>query len=141
MSKERMSLDLWEDMPKDMKRYIKNYGFHFTGKMYQFAVSKMYKKSKDGKDEKIEPIDRDKVVELLKKYNISLENDEMYDSAYVYSSAMADYFGKSIPNEQYLAMHIKDRIDDVDKKAGYIFHQWYFDMCFEGIPIDWEEFV
>lgn len=141
MRKERMSLDLWEDMPEDMKKYIKNYGFHFTGKIYRFAVSKMFKKNKEGKEEKIEPIERDKVMELLKKHNIILENDEMYDSAYVYSSAMADYFGKSLPNEQYIAMHIKDRIDDADKKSGYIFHQWYFDMCFEGIPIDWEEFV
>ena len=141
MRKERMSLDLWDDMPEDMKKYIKNYGFHFTGKIYRFAVSKMFKKNKDGREEKIEPIERDKVVELLKKHNITLENDEMYDSAYVYSSAMANYFGKSLPNEQYVAMHIKDRIDDADKKSGYIFHQWYFDMCFEGIPIDWEEFV
>lgn len=141
MRKERMSLDLWEDMPEDMKKYIKNYGFHFTCKIYRFAVSKMFKKNKEGKEEKIEPIERDKVMELLKKHNITLENDEMYDSAYVYSSAMADYFGKSLPNEQYIAMHIKDRIDDADKKSGYIFHQWYFDMCFEGIPIDWEEFV
>lgn len=141
MQKEKMSLELWDDMPEDMKKYLKNYGFHFTGKIYRFAVSKMFKETKEGKKEKIQPVERDTVMELLKKYNITLDNDEMYDSAYVYSSAMADYYGQSIPNEQYLAMFIKNRIDDADKKSGYIFHQWYFDMVFDGTPIDWEEFV
>lgn len=134
------SLDTWVDMPDDMKKYLKNYGYHFNHKIYEFAVSKMFKKNGD-KREKIQPIDKDKVQEILKKYNITLENDEMYDSSYVYSMIMADFMGKSIPNEQYAAMHIKDRIDDADQPDGYIFNEWYAKMCFAGIPIDWEEFV
>lgn len=134
------SLDTWVDMPDDMKKYLKNYGYHFNHKIYEFAVSKMFKKNGD-KREKIQPIDKDKVQEILKKYNITLENDEMYDSSYVYSMIMADFMGKSIPNEQYAAMHIKDKIDDADQPDGYIFNEWYAKMCFAGIPIDWEEFV
>ena len=65
----------------------------------------------------------------------------MYDAAYVYSMAIADFFGKSLPNEQYVAMWVKDKIDDVDQPDGYIFNEWYAKMCFAGIPIDWEEFV
>ena len=85
----------------------------------------------------------EKVKDLLKKYGITLHNDELYDSAYVYSAAMADYYGdkKSIPNEELLAKHIRDRIDDVDKPVGYLMNQWYADMCYAGIPIDWEEFT
>lgn len=134
------SLDTWVDMPDDMKKYLKNYGYHFNHKIYEFAVSKMFKKNGD-KREKIQPIDKDNVQEILKKYNITLENDEMYDSSYVYSMIMADFMGKSIPNEQYAAMHIKDKIDDADQPDGYIFNEWYAKMCFAGIPIDWEEFV
>lgn len=140
MKKRMKSLDTWEDMPDDMKKYLKNYGYHFNHKIYQFAVSKMFKKNGD-KREKIQAIDKDKVQEILKKYNITLENDEMYDSSYVYSMIMADFMGKSIPNEQYAAMHIKDRIDDADQPDGYIFNEWYAKMCYAGIPIDWEEFV
>lgn len=140
MKKRMKSLDTWVDMPDDMKKYLKNYGYHFNHKIYEFAVSKMFKKNGD-KREKIQPIDKDKVQEILKKYNITLENDEMYDSSYVYSMIMADFMGKSIPNEQYAAMHVKDKIDDADQPDGYIFNEWYAKMCFAGIPIDWEEFV
>ena len=93
MRKRKMSLDTWMDIPEDMKKYLQNYGYHFNHKIYRFAVSKMFKKNKEGKDEKIEPVDRDKVQEMLKKYNITLENDEMYDSTYLYSLAMSAYMG------------------------------------------------
>ena len=140
--KERMNLDFWEDMPSDMKKYLKNYGYHFNAKAYKYAVSKMYKKYKNSdKREKIEPVDKEKVQELLKKHNIVLENDEMYDSTYLYSMAMADFYGKSLPNDLYVAMWIKDKIDDTDQPDGYIFNEWYAKMCFAGIPIDWEELI
>lgn len=142
MQKKKISLDFWEDMPQDMKKYLKNYGYHFNHKMYKFAVSNMYKNIKGSdKPEKITAVEKEKVQELIKKFNITLENDVMYDSAYLYSMAMSDFFGKSLPNEQYVALWIKDVIDDVDKPDGFIFNRWYADMCLAGIPIDWEEFL
>lgn len=140
MKKQKQSLDTWEDMPRDMKKYLKNYGYHFNGKLYKFAVSKMYKKGRDGREEKIEPIDKDKVHEMLKKYSIVLENDEMHDSAYLYSMAVSDYIGTAF-DEAITAKWIKATIDDVDKPSGFIFNRWYADMCFMGIPIDWEDFL
>lgn len=143
MRSYRRGLDMYDDIPRQMRRYLRENGPHFNKALYQFAVSKMYKEDENGKEVKIEPVDKEKVKELLKKYGISLLNDELYDSVYVYSSAMADYYGekKSIPNDELLAKHIKERIDDVDKPSGYIMNQWYADMCFAGIPVDWEEFV
>ena len=38
MRKKKMNLDFWVDMPEDMRKYIKNYGYHFNGKIYKFAV-------------------------------------------------------------------------------------------------------
>lgn len=140
MKKQKNSLDTWMDMPKDMKKYLQNYGYHFNGKAYKYAVSKMFKKTKDGREEKIEPVEKEKVQEMLKKYNITLENDEMYDSTYLYSMAMADYMGTAF-DEATTAKWIKATIDDVDKPSGFIFNRWYADMCFAGIPIDWEEFI
>ena len=141
MARNKISLDFWEDMPRDMKKYLKNYGYHFNHKLYKFAVENMYRKKKDGSKEKIEPSEKDKVDEVLKKYNITLENNVMYDATYLYSMAMADFFGKSLPNEQYVAMWIKDKIDDIDQPDGYIMNEWYAKMCFAGIPIDWEEYI
>lgn len=141
MAKSKVSLDFWDDMPRDMKKYLKNYGYHFNKKIYEFAVEHMFRKKKDGSKERIEPSEKDKVDELLKKHNITLENNVMYDAAYVYSMAIADFFGKSLPNEQYVAMWVRDKIDDVDQPDGYIFNEWYAKMCYAGIPIDWTEFV
>ena len=140
MKKQKISLDTWVDVPYDMKKYLKNYGFHFNKPLYHFAVSKMYKEGKDGKREKIEPVEKDKVQEFLKKHNITLDNDEMYDSTYLYSMAMADYIGTAF-DEATTAKWIKATIDDVDKPDGFIFNRFFADMCFAGIPIDWEDFV
>lgn len=140
MKKQKLSLDTWVDMPYDMKKYLKNYGFHFNHKLYKFAVSKMFKKTKDGKEEKIEPTEKEKVHEMLKKHNIMLENDEMYDSTYLYSMAMSDYIGTAF-DEATTAKWIKATIDDVDKPDGFIFNRWWADMCFMGVPIDWEEYL
>ena len=141
MAKDKISLDFWEDMPRDMKKYLKNYGYHFNHKLYKFAVENMYKVGRNGNKEKIEPIEKDKIDELAKKHNVTIENNVMYDGAYVYSMVQADFWGKSIPNEQYAIMYVKDVLGDEDKPDGYVFNRWYADMCFMGIPIDWEEFV
>ena len=141
MAKDKISLDFWEDMPRDMKKYLKNYGYHFNHKLYKFAVENMYKVGRNGNKEKIEPIEKDKIDELAKKHNVTIENNVMYDGAYVYSMVQADFLGKSIPNEQYAIMYVKDVLGDEDKPDGYVFNRWYADMCFMGIPIDWEEFV
>lgn len=141
MKKSKVNLDMWVDVPSEMRKYLRNYGYHFNGKAYKYAVKHMYKQRSDGKEERIEPIEKEKVDEILKKYSITLDNNEMYDAAYVYAMVMADFFGKSIPNEQYAAMYVKDKIDDVDQPDGYIFNEWYAKMCFAGVPIDWEDLV
>lgn len=138
---KRQSLDTWAEIPQDMRKYLQNYGYHFNGKIYRWAVSQMYKKDKDGKKTKIEPIEKEKVDELFKKYNITLENNVMYDAAYLYSMGMSDYMGTAFTTEEILAKWIKATLDDVDKNDGFVFNRFYADCCFSGTPIDWEEFV
>ena len=129
----RMPLDIYDDRPVSMKRYLKYYGQHFNKKLCDFAVSKM----NHGK----QPINKEKVDEVLKNYNIKLENNELYDYIYVYNMGNNDFMGSSILDERHLAMYAKDVIDDEDGYDGIVFNRWYADTVTLGIPIDWEEML
>lgn len=140
--KNRIALSSFDDIPRDMKKYLQHYGYHFSRAMAEDAVKHMYKKNAtSGKEEKIEPITKEKLEDMFKKYNVVIENDVMYDGVYLYGMIMADFWSKSIKTEQDAVMHIKCMLDDVDKPDGYIFNRYYADMCFAGEPIDWAEMM
>lgn len=129
----RKSLDIYDDKPLSMKRYLKYYGQHFNKKLCSFAVSKM----KHGK----EPILKEKVDEVLDKHNIDLEYNELYDYVYVYNMGNNDFLNSSIIDEKHLALYVKDVIDDKDGYDGIVFNRWYADMVTLGIPIEWDEML
>lgn len=133
---KRQSLDLYDERPKAMTNYLKYNGWHFNKKTFEFAVSKMKKNGQT-----INPLSKEKVDELLKKYGIQLNNNELYDHVYVSAMCQADFLGSSITDEMHLALYIKDVIDDEDAYDGIVFNRWYADMCKKGIPIDWEEML
>jgi len=128
-----MRLDLYDERPSSMKRYLKYYGEHFNKKLCEFAISKM----KHGKT----PITKDKVDEVLNKYNITLNNNELCDYVYVFNMGNNDFLGSSIADEKHLAMYVKDVIDDEDGYDGIVFNRWYADMVIQGIPIEWSEML
>ena len=73
-------LDTYDKMPSAMKNYLSLYGWHFSKKMCEWAVSKMEVENKATKQkEKLVPIKKEEVEELLKKYGIKLEKDSGYD--------------------------------------------------------------
>ena len=129
----RKSLDTYDDRPTSMKRYLKYFGQHFNKKLCDFAVSKM----KHDKN----PVPKEKVDEILDKYNIKLEFNELYDYVYVYNMGYNDFFGSSIIDEKHLAMYVKDVIDDKDSYDGIVFNRWYADTVTSGIPIEWDEML
>lgn len=130
------------ELPSDMKRYIRHFGLHFNSKLYEFAVSRMGRKIKGSdKTEKMKPIDKSKFDELLKKYNITLEYDELYDGVFVYSMAMSDFFESSLPTEKEVMQYVKDYVDDVDQLDGFIFNRWISDYYLKGEVIDWDDFI
>ena len=129
----RKSLDIYDDRPASMKRYLKYYGQHFNKKLCDFAVSKM----KHGKS----PVKKDKVDEILTKHNINLENNDLYDYVYVYNMGNNDFLGSSVIDEKHLAMYVKDVIDDEDGYDGIVFNRWYADTVTCGIPVEWEEML
>lgn len=133
-------LDIYDDMPKYMKRYISNYGWHFNKKAYEYAVSFMKKKNtKTNINEKVIGYTKEQVDKLLEDNNIELKNKIMYDYIFAATMCKADYLGSSILNENYLAMYVKDTIDDVDASTETTFRRWVATMIGNGIPIDWYE--
>ena len=66
--RQRQPLDLYDDMPRDMRKYLSNNGWHFNKKACDFAVSLMKKENQSTKKkEKIEPYTKEQVDEMLKK--------------------------------------------------------------------------
>lgn len=108
-------LDIYDDMPSDMKRYISNFGWHFNKKAYDYATKLMYKVNENTKEkENIKAYTKEEVDALLSKYGINLRNKILHDYVFAATMCKADYLGSSIENERQLAMYVKDTIDDSD---------------------------
>lgn len=144
MKHDKQPLDLYEMdfMPMEMKAYLRNYGFSFSKKACDYAVSLMKKENPSTKkEEKIEPWSKEQVDEMLKKFNITLENNIGYNATYVANMLKADMFKSSIVDEQRLALGVKDIIDDYDASPRLVFKQWITHMDDSGIPIEWSELI
>lgn len=129
----RLPLDYYDDRPLSMQRYLRYYGQHFNKKLCDFAVKKM----NHGKD----PLSKEKVEELLTKYGIKLENNQLYDHVYVMNMGNNDFMGSSLIDERHLVLYVKDVIDDKDGYDGIVFNRWYADMVTLGIPIEWDDML
>lgn len=141
--KKRIPLDLYdyELTPPAMKAYLRNYGFSFSKKACEYAVSLMEKKNlASGNMERIDAWGKEKVEECFKKNNIVLEGALTYDHVYVFNMALADY-PKSIPNETSRCLFVKETLEDVDASPDNVFRKWIVSMDSMGIPIYWEDLL
>lgn len=138
---KRQSLDFYDYIPPSQKAYLRNWGWHFNKKACEFAVSLMRKEDSSGNFVAIEPWSKEQIDEMLAKYGIKLRNKEGYDYIYVANMCKADFYKKSIPDEQHVAMFIRDVIDDADLADGNIMRKWYACMIGDGHPIEWEDFL
>ena len=135
-------LQEYDIIPKEMRAYLRNNGRHFNKKACEWAVSLLRKENPSTKkEEMIEPWNKDQVDDLLKKHNITLENNVGYNYVYVCNMLVADKYKSSIPDEQHLALGIKDCIDDPDASPRLVFKQWVTHMDDSGIPIDWGNII
>lgn len=137
----RESLIDKDEFPREMRVYLRNFGFHFNEKACEYAVSMMRRRDRNGKEEPIDPWKKSQVDELLKKYNITLDNNMLHDATYVANMAKADFLGKSLANEQAVAQYVKDVLDDVDARDGVVFIKWYAASMFNGVPIDFSQLL
>lgn len=136
-----MRLDMYDEFPSGMKEYLKAYGWHFSKAMCEFAVSRMEKEDANGKKVKIQPFSKEEVDSKLKQYNVELKKKEGYDYVYAANMCKADFLGSSVPNEQYLALYVKNVCDDPDAYDGMIFTRFYADCIGSGTPIIWEDML
>mgnify|MGYP007003778473 FL=1 len=139
MRRER--LDIRDKMPSGMEEYLAQNGWHFNKKLCEWAVSRMWRLSQDGKKEKIQMTPKDEIQTLFKNYNITVDNCVGYDVSYVYHMARSDYFGKSITNDRNLLQFVKDYIDDPDGYDGLPMTRFYADCIGSGTPIMWEDML
>lgn len=135
---KRESLDIYDIKPAEMVAYLRYNGLHFNKHMCDYAVSFM---EYSNLDEEFKPITKEKVDELLEKFNIKLKNNILYDYVYVANMIKADCYKSSVKDDNTYALLIKDMIDDKDGYDGLVFNRWYADMCRKGIPINWVEMI
>lgn len=138
----RQRLDMYDDFPAGMRDYLSMFGWHFSKKMCEWAVSMMKMKDPStGKEKKVEPLTKEAADEILKKYGVKIENDKGYDIVYVICMAKSDFYKSSIPDEQHLALFVKDYLDDVDGYPGLPLTRFVADCIGSGTPIMWEEMI
>lgn len=125
-----------------MKEYLDAYGWHFSKKMCEWAVSMMKRKNpQTGKDEPIEYMGKDETEEFLKKYNVVLPDVKGYDAVYLLAMVRSDFFKSAIVDEQHLALYVKDFFSDPDGYPTMAFTRFYADCIGSGTPIDWLDYM
>lgn len=137
-----MRMDIYDEMPESMRKYLSNYGWHFSKKMCEFAVENMKKKDPStGKLVPITPYTKEQVDNMLKQHNITLDNKEGYDYVFAANMCKSDYLGSSITDDQHVAKFVKDYTEDPDAYPGLPFTRYYADTIGSGTPIIWEEML
>ncbi len=136
------ALDIYEPLPRAMRRYLSHNGWHFNTLAVNLAVKLMRRKNTaTGKLERIEMLDKDDVDEMLTAQGVKLDNAIGLDYVYVANMAKADYWKSCIEDDKHLALFVKDTVDDADAADGQIMRRWYADMVAQGQPIEWEELL
>lgn len=99
------------------------------------------KDESSGEETRIKAMTYEEVDDLLKRYGVSLKNDNGYDKVYVAAMCKADYYGSAIPDEPHQALFVKNFLDDVDGTEEKAFRHWYSDTIEKGMSIPWEELL
>lgn len=130
-------MDYYDMLPSGMEAYLSVYGWHFSKKMCEWAVSMM----KDRNGAKIKMMKKEEVDAALKTNGIELENNHGYDAVFVMHMGLSDYFGSSIPDEMHLARYVKDVLDDRDGYEGIALTRFLADCGAKGVPVIWEDVI
>lgn len=133
----KQRLDTYERLPAGMSEYLSNYGWHFSKRMAEWAISKM----KDRSGSSVKMKEKDALTETLKAQGVDVKNIVGYDAVYVEAMARADFYGSSITTETQLAKFIGDYLNDPDGYDGIALTRFYADCTACGTPIYWEEML
>ena len=134
-------LDIYDDMPRSMRRYLQYNGWHFNKGAYDFACSLLRKRGDNDKKVKVKQLTKQEVDDMLQNNEVEIDNKGNYDYMYVAMMCKAGFYGSSIEDELHMALYIKDTCDDVDAAEGTIMRCWFAKMTAAGISVPWEEFM
>lgn len=136
-------LDNYDNMPSGMREYLGAYGWHFSKKMCDWAVSCMMVSdpAAPGKKKRLEPWTKQEVDDMLRRNGVTIENDKGYDCVYVTNMLKADFYKKSLADEAHLCQHVKLYMDDVDGYDGLPLTRFLADCIGKGEPIIWYEMM
>lgn len=142
--KKKTNLDLFDmtEYPREMRRYLANYGFHFNKLACHEAIKHLYRlNNATGQTEPIEAKTKEEVEQILAKNGVKLDNNTLYDFVWVYNMLASDFGKSAMEDEAHLAKGVKDMIDDPDQPDGFIFNRWISDRMFAGLPIEWADLI
>lgn len=135
-------LDIYDELPRKMRIYLRNHGWAFSHKACEYAVKKMQRvNSATGKKEAIEPYTRTQAEELLTKHGVKLEHNKGYDFVYVLNMCQADFLKSGVPDEANMALFVKSAIDDPDNPGGNWFRKFLVDLDAKGEGAEWEDWL
>lgn len=120
-----------------LEEYIEAYGYHFSKKLYEWAVSMM----KDRNGNKVAPKTKEEVNEFLRMNGVTLKNSSGHDAAYVLAMAKADYMGSSIADDAHLAKFVADFLDDPDGSESKALDHFVADCKAKDLRIYWDEMI
>lgn len=130
-------LDFYEIRPAGMNRYLSAYGWHFSKRMAEWAISMMT--DRNGKP--LKPKTKEELKAQMASANIKLDNLKGYDEVYAYAMLKADFGGGMVTDDSRLLHGVADLINDTDGYDGMLFTRFYADCLAKGEPILWEELL
>lgn len=130
-------LDLYEKKPIGMEHYLSSYGWHFSPKMYEWAVGMM----RDRNGEKVKTTDKVNLIEQAKSKGITIDESIGYDALYILAMAKSDFWGSSLKTEEQLLLFVNDYLNDKDGYKEVAFTRFYADCIAKGIPIIWSDML
>lgn len=130
-------LDYYDILPAGLEAYLSNYGWHFNKKLCEWAIGQM----RDKNGNKIPVKTKEKVESMLNSFGVVIENDKGYDKVFVLHMGLSDYFEGSIPDNEHLALYVKEVLDDKDGYEGIALTRFLADCNGKGIPIIWEDMI
>lgn len=131
-----------ETFPSGMQEYLEMYGWHFSKKMCEQAVSKMKKLNPRTKEqEHIPMMSKEDLDSLFRRNGVDPSEFMGYDAVYVFHMAKADFFGSSIMDEPHLVMYVKDYLNDPDGYDEVAMTRYYADCIGKGEMPIWEDCI
>lgn len=127
-------------MSKGEAQYMDANKGYFSKSLAEWAISKMQIENERGELVGIKAVPIERVTETLKKHNVEIPDESLYDAWYLYNMCLADY-RKTLPTEDKVAAFIDETINDPDCEPTAVLACWRAKMDIMNIPIHWERYL